>query len=341
MSLNFITDPTPEFVYEEEMEHLTVVSRFENRAEQRRAKLGQPYKIFHLKYNIKTREEIDRLWNFYQLCQGRYKSFNFQKPIESMLPYGEAKAWWPLHEGSGTKVDDWNRYLFPTYSCCFMNDRMSHEEFSVRLQRLTLDIYQESPISGTNNYGTLAGGYSWLQCPDGSACVNFDGANAYCSMGDAADLDVGTGDFSIAFGTKMVGTGTYYLITKRQAQGAEYPGYYFTSSANQIRFRLADGTFEDLVTGAAGSLPVDVWKIITLTVDRDGAAQLYVNNVASGSPITITAVGNADNSLNFYLARIANSYYPLIVRNILFAKKVWTQAERDQIWATWRGIFDL
>ena len=93
---------------------------------------------------------------------------------------------------------------------------------------------------------------------------------------------------------------------------------------------------------------------------------MYVNNVASGSPVTITAVGNADNSLNFYvnntlcggpiaitvagsldttnnfyLARLASNYGDIKLRNVLFAKKVWTQAERDKIWATWRGIFSL
>lgn len=75
-----------------------------------------------------------------------------------------------------------------------------------------------------------------------------------------------------------------------------------------------------------------------MTFDRNGNCQIYVNNSASGSPIALTA-GNANNSQNFYLGRAEGVAFGNIkMRNGLFAKKVWTQAERDKIWTAWKWI---
>ena len=145
MGLNFITDPAPEYSYEEEFNSRTLMSQFANRAEQRRNAWSQGYRIFTLRYNVKTREEIDRLWNFYQLCKGSFKAFNFQK-LFVMLPYDQVKAWWPLHEGEGTKIDDWSGWIYPIFSCRFLEDKLSYEEFSVRIQRTGIKLYQESPV---------------------------------------------------------------------------------------------------------------------------------------------------------------------------------------------------
>jgi len=343
MSLNFITDPVPEYSYEEDMENRTLISKFANRAEQRRPAWSQSYKIFTLKYKIKTREEIDRLWNFYQLCRGSFKAFNFQKPF-FMLPYDQVTAWWPLHEGEGTKVDDWNGFIYPTFSCRFLEDRLSYEEFSVRIQRTGLKLYQESPISFTNNYGTLSGNATWIQCPDGSAGINFDGTNGQVSMGDAAALDVGTGDFSIALALYPNSLTSQLRILSKKTDGTlANKGYHFLiSTAGTITFIFSDGTVQRTLTSATGVITNQTWKIITVTIDRDGNGQIYVNNAASGSPVSIASSANADNANNFYLGRAEGvGYGNFRGRNGLFAKKVWTQAERDLIWTTWKGIYQI
>lgn len=343
MSLNFITDPVPEYSYEEEMENNTLISRFANRAEQRRTSWSQSYRMFTLKYNIKTREEIDRLWNFYQLCKGAFKTFNFQRPINSLLPYGQATAWWPLHEGEGTKVDDWNGFIYPTFSCRFVEDGLSYEEFSVRLQKTGIKLIQASPISYTNNYGTASGGATWIQCPDGSAGVNFDGANGQMSAGDALALDVGAGDFSFALGIYTNSLASQIgVLSKKADAAAGTAGYHLVIGTNgQITVRLSNGTTLNTIVSAVGAIANQTWKIIAVTFDRDGNGQIYVNNSASGSPVALTA-GNADNAQNFYLGRAEGvAYGNFKIRNCLFAKKVWTQAELDKIWNTWRGILGI
>ena len=198
MTRSFITDPAPSFVYEEELGFSTLVSDFANGVEQRRDTQEQGKKLFRLRYNIQTPEEIDRLWNFYQLCKGKFRSFNFQSKAPSLMPYDQITAWLPLHEGTGTKLDDWNGFIYPTYSVRFVEDKLSYEQFSLKIRKSDIAVIQESPISFTNNYGTLSGTTSFIQCPDGSAGVSFDGSSGQCSLGDAAALDVGTGDFYLA-----------------------------------------------------------------------------------------------------------------------------------------------
>ncbi len=343
MSLNFITDPKPEYIYEEKMENNTLISRYANRAEQRRAAWSQGYKIFTLKYNVRTPEEIDRLWNFYQLCRGSFKAFNFQKPIDSLLPYDQVTAWWPLHEGNGTKIDDWNGFVFPIYSCRFLEDGLSYEEFEVQIQRTaSIKIYQESGISFINNYGTVSGA-AWGQCPDGSALIDFDGVDDQISMGNAAALNVGTGNFSFAFGIYCDSLSAQLgIVSKKASDLASAAGYHLVIGTNgQITVRLADGTNQYVITSAVAEIPNHVWKIVIVTFDRAGNGQIYVDNSPSGSPIALGAA-SADNSQNFYLGRAEGiAFGNFKMRNFLFAKKVWTSAERDKIWNTWRGIFGI
>ena len=342
MGLNFITDPAPEYSYEEEFNSRTLMSQFANRAEQRRNAWSQGYRIFTLRYNVKTREEIDRLWNFYQLCKGSFKAFNFQK-LFVMLPYDQVKAWWPLHEGEGTKIDDWSGWIYPIFSCRFLEDKLSYEEFSVRIQRTGIKLYQESPVVFTNTYGTLSGNATWIQCPDGSAGVNFYGSNGQASMGDAALLDVGTGDFSIALAiyTNSLASQLGILSKKTDATAGNKGYHMLISTAGTITFVFSDGT-QKTITRAAGAITNQTWKIVTVVISRSGNGQIYVNNVASGSPTAMGTSANADNSNNFYLGRAEGvAYGNLKMRNCIFAKKAWTQAERDLIWSTWKGIFQI
>ena len=299
--LNFITDPIPEYVFEEEMDFKTLILQFENGVEQRRDKWSQGKKMFTLHYNIKTREEINRLWNFYHLCKGAYKGFNFQNPLPSLLPYDQITAWWPLHEGEGTKADDWNGFIYPTFSCRFLEDRLSYEEFSVRIQKTGIRVYQISPISFTNNYGILSGNATWIQCPDGSAGVNFDGTSGQISMGDAPALDVGVGDFSIALAlyTNSLASQIRVFSKKTDATLAMKGYHLLISTAGTITFVFSDGTVQRTLTSGIGAITNQTWKIIAVTIDRDGNGQIYVNNVASGSPVSIASSANADNSNNF------------------------------------------
>lgn len=344
MTINFITDPAPEYVYTEELGFNTLISRFENKVEQRRDKTSQGRGIFNLNYKVKTSEEIWRLYNFYRICQGSKKAFSFVSPIPALLPYDQIVAWWPFHDGELTKIEDWNGYIYPTYSCRFAEDNLSFDEFSVRIRSSSLRIIQESVISFTNNYGTLTGTATWLTCPDGSNCVNFDGSSGECSMGDAAALDVGTTDFSLALAIYPNSLGTQLrVLSKKTNATSTNKGYHLLiSTAGTITFVLSDGTNQNTITSAAGIITNQTWKLITITVDRGANGQIYVNNVASGSTTTMTSTANADNANNFYVGRAEGiGYGNFRVRHLIFAKKLWTQTEMDTLWKTLRGTFQI
>jgi hypothetical protein len=241
-------------------------------------------------------------------------------------------------------VDDWNGFIYPTYTCAFQEDKIGYEEFAYRIRSIGINLYQTSPIIFTNNYGTLSGGASWIQCPDGSSGVNFDGIDEQISWGDASDLDVGTGDFSLALClyTNSLASEVRVLSKKTDSPLASIGYNLLISTGGQITFNLSDGTHQDVLTSASAIITNQTWKLIAITIDRDGNGTIYVNNSASGTPAAITASGSANNSNNFYLGRAEGvGYGNFRGRNIMFAKKVWTAAELSQLWDTWRGIFGV
>lgn len=347
MSLYYPTTPIPSRITAEEVQFSTLVSDFADGGEQRRDRWSQEKNIFTIEYEPLERIELEHLYNFYRLCKGRKKQFYFVNPIEialgTLLPYDQVKVWVQLHEGQGIKVDDWNGYLFPTYTARFFEDSLSKEHFTVRLLKSGIKIFQVLPLNFTNNYGTLAGGYAWVQVYEGTVCPSFNGSTGYCSFGDAADLDVGTGDFSLAIAVNPNSlAASVPIASKKASTGASDSGWYLVGNTNgSINFYLAGGGTQKTLLSATGALVAGTWKIIMAVLDRDGNGQIYVNNVASGSAVALTGAGNGDNAIYAYLARLASSYGNINLRNLMFAKKVWDTAERTKIWDNWRTIFNI
>jgi hypothetical protein len=319
------------------------ISEYANRAEQRQSMWSQPYHIFPIRCEpVKT--DFLRIWEFYQLCRGPYKAFQFDNDNDQWAPLKNVEAYWALNEAEGARVNDRHGFINPTYSCRFMDDSLSYEQVCHLLVTSGIQIVQESPLSFTNNYGTLMGAATWIQCPDGSAGVNFDGSSGWCSIGNLAVLNVGTGNFSIAFGVYVNSFAfAVGLLSKKESAASGHDGYSMIIETNgQLTFRLSDGAAQNTVVSAIGAVPVTTWKIIMITVDRAASGQIYVNNVASGPPVTITADANADNSRVFHLGAVENvSFGNARIRNCLFQKKVWTEDERNHIWNTWKGTFQI
>lgn len=342
MPLQFPVFPKPSYSFEESFIHKTLVSQFECGAQQRRNKWSQGRRIFTLKNNAMTKEESERVWEFYQLCKGSFKEFIFINPSDPTLPHESVTVYLPLHEGEGTKTDDWNGFIRPSYFCHFMEDNLAREEFSYRLINSQLKIYQVSPVIFTNNYGAISGA-SWAECPDGTACLNFDGTDDQTSCGNAADLNVGTFDFSFAFGLYANSLAAQIGVLSKKANNvAAEAGYHLVVGTNgQITVRLSNGTTQNVITSSTGAIPSQTWRIVVVTFARSGNGQIYVNNVSSGSPVALTA-GNADNTRSFFMGRAEGvAYGNCRLRNFLFARKVWTQAERDKIYNSWRGLFQI
>lgn len=74
---------TPDFVYTEEVQWNTLISKFENGYEQRRAKWSSPIRKFKLQFNNRTKDDYDTLIAFFNTKKGAYSSFTFENPNDS------------------------------------------------------------------------------------------------------------------------------------------------------------------------------------------------------------------------------------------------------------------
>ncbi len=71
---------TPDRVVEEEVMFNTLVSRFENGVEQRRAKWANPLRRWRLYFKIRTQTEMEAVRDFYIAKKGSYESFTWDNP---------------------------------------------------------------------------------------------------------------------------------------------------------------------------------------------------------------------------------------------------------------------
>ena len=73
----FPSSPGPEFIYEEELDFLTIISELEGQQEQRRSKRSFPRRTFRLLWKVLSSAEVDILFDFYIARKGSFEAFNF------------------------------------------------------------------------------------------------------------------------------------------------------------------------------------------------------------------------------------------------------------------------
>lgn len=122
------------------------------------------------------------------------------------------------------------------------------------------------------------------------------GNNERVSVGDNASLDFGAGtDFTILARVKSSYGSTQQVVFKGDFAAGQ-PYYALRIDADgRISGDVNDGT-NDAVTTSAATVLNGQWHSIGMVVDRNGSMQLYVDGAASGSPVSMAAVGNIDNA---------------------------------------------
>ena len=70
----------PDYIFEEQSRFQTLISQFENGAEQRRAKWSSGQKIWSLNFKNKTQDEFETVIAFFESKQGAYGSFTWTNP---------------------------------------------------------------------------------------------------------------------------------------------------------------------------------------------------------------------------------------------------------------------
>lgn len=127
---------------------------------------------------------------------------------------------------------------------------------------------------------------------------NLDGSG-YAEVADDADLNFGTGDFTLECWVRIDGNTVRRLLDKRNTTS----GYtlYLTSS-NVLKLELDDNT----ITGNIGfdltsNLSSNTWLHLAIVCDRSANATCYVNKAAQ-TPVNISSKnGNIDSTSNLII----------------------------------------
>jgi uncharacterized repeat protein (TIGR01451 family) len=191
-----------------------------------------------------------------------------------VTPPANMTAWWPLDETSGTTAAD---------------------------------------IAGFPNNGTHVNGPTPTPGKVGGA-LRFDGVDDHVSVSDHAELDVGTGNFTLdAWVRTQASSGVVVLVDKRS--GPTPLGYSLFLANGRLGFQMANGVGSSACAptptpgvacvnyvASAPSVADGQWHHVAAVVDRADATsgvRLYVDGVQvfAGAPLT----GNLDNASDLYL----------------------------------------
>jgi hypothetical protein len=102
------------------------------------------------------------------------------------------------------------------------------------------------------------------------------------------------------------------------------------------------GSRRDLDT-AANSFPLSVgnWNLVVMSVDRDGATELYINGLNTGT-IPVTSLGSFDSGLPWNVGQDGTGAYGIEFTGAVDEFTVWRRAldaaEADQLWNQGNGI---
>jgi len=139
-------------------------------------------------------------------------------------------------------------------------------------------------LIGSNN-GTLTNGPTYSS--DNGGSLVFDGTNDYVSLGDPADLNFGTGNFTLSFVTYRTGTGF---------QGGGYVG---KGNGTSEGFDFRDYNFyvhgtSGLIASMSFSSSTNSWQHHTFVFDRTSSP--YIKRYLNGTYVSSSTTNNSANS---------------------------------------------
>ncbi len=177
-----------------------------------------------------------------------------------------------------------------------------------------------------NNHGLLLTP-DWVD--DG---LSFVEANSdVVTIADAAALNFGFSDFSIALWVKSAETTTNKVISKRVATADTNSGYAAGFNSNKFEFGLQDGS------GASGKIFLstidnmndDAYHFLVGTFDRDDVLSVYADGVFDGNVDISAAAAAITNTNPLFFGRDVSTYIDAEIHSIFFYNKVLTSTEID------------
>jgi hypothetical protein len=177
-----------------------------------------------------------------------------------------------------------------------------------------------STISGTDSSGTGANSTGISGCTATTGIVrggvSHDGVDDYIVMGDNANLDLGTSDFSLSIWFRYsedqpdnYGALYYGALVAKGGLGGAAGGYalylYENTDKPVAQFRAASTNYEATSNSA---LKDGAWHHAVMTADRDGLLRLYIDGAVqtSTSDISSKAATDISNAVSFTIGSSHN-----------------------------------
>ena len=241
-----------------------------------------------------------------------------------------AAYYWP------GKVDDvhiYNRILGSDELAELNHAREGHWRFN--------EASGDASDSSGNNYTGTVSGATVVAGQDGNG-LDFDGTNDYVSVADKDDLDIGTGDFSIAMWVKADAGNVFTRIISKGADSLSDEGYaiaiYNTTLYGLVR--VGDGSTQGYVTTTITG--TGEWNHVVLNVDLREDLELYINGKLESTDDISTSLSAVDISTadNVNIGRNVTSgsgYYDGVIDDVRISKKVLSDEEIMEL----AGIVDF
>jgi len=121
--------------------------------------------------------------------------------------------------------------------------------------------------------------------------IQFDGINDYSSVASGDSLNVGTGDFSLAFWMRANNSFTTFLVPSIISKRATYLGYnIYMNNLGRINVHINDTNDTAYYTArTVAGYNDNKWHHVAVSVDRDTALTIYID----GTSVSFTVVSSA------------------------------------------------
>ena len=123
--------------------------------------------------------------------------------------------------------------------------------------------------------------------------ITFPSTSDFLSLATSADLNVGTDDFTLSFWARLDGTGTEPILNKYSGTG-----YSLKFSSGSLILTI-QGTGDPLSVTLATGLNDNKWHVYVVSIDRNGDAVAYVDNIAQTAESVSTVQSSLDNTTAF------------------------------------------
>jgi len=190
-------------------------------------------------------------------------------------------------------------------------------------------VFTDGGTGWTNNY-SVSGKIN--------TALSFDNIS-YIEVFDQGSCEFPTSDFSVGCWVKWNGSNVFDAIIDKRDSGTDGWGLYFWLD-NTVRFII-----NGMPVISSTTIEDSDWHLIIVTVDRDGSAQIYIDNVAVGDPVDVSGLGTMSVAANLHLGHTAYTLEYGFLTGLLdcvgIVDKVLSADERDFLWRAGRGTETL